>query len=175
MTTPDTSAVRAWARSNGFDVADRGRLPAELTDAYLAAQGKPTAQPTAKQPAAKKAAKPAAKKAAAKKAGAARKAAPKAAPAKRTSAAKAAPAKAAPVKAAAEPATAPAVRAVPRTPEPKPTPTPTPTPTPGNDDRRLVALGEQLAALTDRVAALEKAAGNRSEGRFGAKRFRLSR
>lgn len=37
------SAVRAWARSNGHEVGDRGRLPAELTDAYLRAH-EPTGQ-----------------------------------------------------------------------------------------------------------------------------------
>ena len=37
MTTPDTAEVRAWARSQGLTVADRGRLPAELRVAYLAA------------------------------------------------------------------------------------------------------------------------------------------
>jgi DNA polymerase-3 subunit epsilon len=26
--------VRAWARANGWDVGERGRLPAEVTDAY---------------------------------------------------------------------------------------------------------------------------------------------
>ena len=39
MTTPDTAAVRAWARKQGIPVADRGRLPAELRDAYLARSG----------------------------------------------------------------------------------------------------------------------------------------
>jgi DNA polymerase-3 subunit epsilon len=26
--------VRAWARANGHEVGDRGRLPVEITDAY---------------------------------------------------------------------------------------------------------------------------------------------
>ena len=34
---PDLSEVRAWARENGYEVSDRGRLSAELTDAYDAA------------------------------------------------------------------------------------------------------------------------------------------
>jgi len=34
----DLSAVRAWARSNGYEVSDRGRIPAAVTDAYHAAQ-----------------------------------------------------------------------------------------------------------------------------------------
>lgn len=30
--------VRAWARANGFDVADRGRLPSIVLDAYRASR-----------------------------------------------------------------------------------------------------------------------------------------
>lgn len=37
MTAPDTAAVRAWARDQGIAVAERGRLPAEVRAAYLAA------------------------------------------------------------------------------------------------------------------------------------------
>jgi hypothetical protein len=33
----DTVAVRAWARGNGFDIKDRGRVPAELVAKYQAA------------------------------------------------------------------------------------------------------------------------------------------
>ena len=33
----DTKAVREWARNNGFDVSDRGRIPAEIVEAYAAA------------------------------------------------------------------------------------------------------------------------------------------
>lgn len=39
MTTPDTADVRRWAIANGISVATRGRLPAEIHLAYLAAQG----------------------------------------------------------------------------------------------------------------------------------------
>lgn len=35
----DTAAVRAWAQSNGYEVGDRGRIPAEIRAAYTAAQG----------------------------------------------------------------------------------------------------------------------------------------
>jgi hypothetical protein len=35
----DTVAVRAWARENGFDIKDRGRVPAGLVDKYRAAVG----------------------------------------------------------------------------------------------------------------------------------------
>lgn len=149
--------MRAWARSNGFDVADRGRLPAEVTDAYVAAHRKGSgskasteAKPASREPAAKKAP---ANKAAAKKA-----AAPK-------------PAAADEVGKASAPA-ATSKQTAPREAVPHPKPSPV------TDDRRLVALGEELAALTERVAALEKAAGSKSSGKAGAKktaRFRRSR
>ncbi len=35
--TVDTTAVRAWARENGFDIKDRGRVPADLVAKYEAA------------------------------------------------------------------------------------------------------------------------------------------
>ena len=34
---PDPKAVREWARSNGHDVPERGRIPATVQDAYAAA------------------------------------------------------------------------------------------------------------------------------------------
>lgn len=37
-TDPDTAKVREWARSNGFTVSERGRLPETLREAYAAAQ-----------------------------------------------------------------------------------------------------------------------------------------
>jgi hypothetical protein len=33
----DLEAVREWARANGFEVADRGRIPRAVTEAYSAA------------------------------------------------------------------------------------------------------------------------------------------
>ena len=67
MSTPSTSQVRSWAQSKGMDVGDRGRLSAELHEAYRQANGgKATAVAApAKKAAAKKApaTKPAAKKA----------------------------------------------------------------------------------------------------------------
>lgn len=33
----NTRAVRKWARANGYDVSDRGRIPAHVMDAYAAA------------------------------------------------------------------------------------------------------------------------------------------
>ena len=151
--------MRAWARSNGYDVADRGRLPAEVTEAYLAAHPGGSGRTTAtksKPAAAKKSAgrKPAAKKAATKKAAAK--------PAKKapSSTESAAPAKQSDAQAA------PAAKA-----------DPAPKPSPVSDDRRLVALGEQIAALTKRVEALESAGGTKSSGKNGSKssRFRRSR
>ena len=35
----DTVAVRAWARENGYDINDRGRVPADLVAKYQAATG----------------------------------------------------------------------------------------------------------------------------------------
>jgi Lsr2 len=33
----DYSAIRAWAKDNGFQVSERGRIPASVTEAYDAA------------------------------------------------------------------------------------------------------------------------------------------
>jgi hypothetical protein len=33
----DTGAIRAWARDNGFEVSERGRISREVMDAYNAA------------------------------------------------------------------------------------------------------------------------------------------
>ncbi|MGA5506965.1 histone-like nucleoid-structuring protein Lsr2 [Streptomyces umbrinus] len=30
----DSSAIRAWAKSNGYEVSDRGRVPASIREAY---------------------------------------------------------------------------------------------------------------------------------------------
>lgn len=35
----DVAAIRAWARDNGYTVHERGRIQAEIRDAYSAAQG----------------------------------------------------------------------------------------------------------------------------------------
>lgn len=32
----DTAAVREWARKEGYEVSDRGRIPAQIVDAYKA-------------------------------------------------------------------------------------------------------------------------------------------
>lgn len=34
--TSDQSAIRAWAKKNGYDVADRGRIPAAVVEAFAA-------------------------------------------------------------------------------------------------------------------------------------------
>jgi hypothetical protein len=38
-TNVDLSAIRAWGRANGFRVSSRGRVSADLRDAYSARQG----------------------------------------------------------------------------------------------------------------------------------------
>jgi hypothetical protein len=35
----DTVAIRAWARENGFDIKERGRVPAEVVAKYRQATG----------------------------------------------------------------------------------------------------------------------------------------
>ncbi|MFE5542760.1 Lsr2 family protein [Streptomyces sp. NPDC056534] len=35
----DTAAIRAWAKENGYDVNDRGRVPADIKEAYAKANG----------------------------------------------------------------------------------------------------------------------------------------
>jgi hypothetical protein len=36
-----TQAVREWARKNGHEIAERGRIPASIIEAFEAAAGKP--------------------------------------------------------------------------------------------------------------------------------------
>lgn len=36
---PDNATVREWARSNGYQVSERGRIKAEIVDAFSAANG----------------------------------------------------------------------------------------------------------------------------------------
>ncbi|MDU0479174.1 Lsr2 family protein [Staphylococcus chromogenes] len=40
--TPDSKKIREWARENGHDVSDRGKLPHSLIAAYREAQAKAT-------------------------------------------------------------------------------------------------------------------------------------
>ncbi|WP_256106857.1 Lsr2 family protein [Streptomyces sp. ODS05-4] len=35
--SPDTAKIRAWAKENGYDVNDRGRVPAHVKQAYESA------------------------------------------------------------------------------------------------------------------------------------------
>jgi hypothetical protein len=35
----NTAKVREWARANGYEVSDRGRVPANITEAYEKANG----------------------------------------------------------------------------------------------------------------------------------------
>ncbi|MDR2113843.1 MAG: Lsr2 family protein [Bifidobacteriaceae bacterium] len=37
QSSDETARIRAWAREQGLDVSDRGRIPAPLREAYLAA------------------------------------------------------------------------------------------------------------------------------------------
>ena len=47
MGTPTTEELRAWARQNGFEVADRGRLSPKVVDAWRTAQVSDTAKSSA--------------------------------------------------------------------------------------------------------------------------------
>ena len=67
MTTRSTADVRAWARAQGIAVAERGRVPAEVHEAYLAStSGKPAAAGAGRSTATASASKPAVRKAAGK-------------------------------------------------------------------------------------------------------------
>lgn len=146
--------MRAWARSNGFEVAARGRLPAEVVDAYTVSRqggGASAAKPVGK----------AAKRAPAKKAPARKpaveQAPPKRAPSTRqprsvTAKAEAPPAPPAPV---ATPAPADLTEAfADASLEAITTDPPAPRATPASDGA-LQLLVEQVHALTVRVEALE--------------------
>lgn len=37
QTSSDASTIRAWALANGVEISDRGRIPAEVREAYLRA------------------------------------------------------------------------------------------------------------------------------------------
>lgn len=37
--SPDTAKIRAWAKENGYNVNDRGRVPADIREAYEKANG----------------------------------------------------------------------------------------------------------------------------------------
>ena len=41
-----TQAIREWARNNGHDVSERGRIPAAVIEAFEAGAGKPKARKT---------------------------------------------------------------------------------------------------------------------------------
>lgn len=36
---PDTAEIRQWAKDNGYNVNDRGRVPADIREAYEKAKG----------------------------------------------------------------------------------------------------------------------------------------
>lgn len=171
MTTPSTSAVRAWAREQGISVAERGRLPAELRDAYLAAQagGKPaakkaakaTAKTTVEAPADKAPAKKAPAKTAPAKKAAAKAPAKKASPAPKPVAKRAAPRTAAIAPVEAEDATP--------LPLDVPEPVAAPEPAPGSPEQveaRFVRLEERVKALAARVDVLEQPPAQDKPRRF---------
>jgi len=132
VTTPSTAEVRAWARTQGIDVADRGRLPDELREAYLTSGG--VGSTAAKKIAPRADAARPARKAAARKAPAT-KAAPRT-PAKQVTTR---PAEPAPAVAAA---VAEAAAAAPTVPSPA-------------DNHLLSLLQAEVAALTKRLTAVE--------------------
>ncbi|MEU7639179.1 MULTISPECIES: histone-like nucleoid-structuring protein Lsr2 [unclassified Streptomyces] len=37
--SPDTAKIRAWAKENGYNVNDRGRVPADIREAFEKANG----------------------------------------------------------------------------------------------------------------------------------------
>lgn len=149
MTTPDTADVRRWAIANGITVATRGRLPAEIHMAYLAAQegGAPAAGksgPTAKAP--NKMATPA------KTPGAEKSMAPAGSAKPRTSTGK-------PPISTSKPAATPMpaqTTASNAWPEQRPEPTEAHATT--ETDPHITALQQQVTALVERVSALEKSA-----------------
>ena len=167
MTTPGTAEVRAWARAQGIAVAERGRVPAQVHQAYQAStSGKPAAAPgAARSTATASAGKPAVRKAAveapARKASAkarATKAPARKAPARKAPASKA-PVTASPVPASKAPAasTGTSAAAGPEVSTTVTAPSAAPAaPVPAVDDGRLERLQEQVLALTARVVELEK-------------------
>ena len=51
MTSPTTAQLRAWARAQGMEVGDRGRLSPAVLEAYAAAHAAPDAAPDPAPPA----------------------------------------------------------------------------------------------------------------------------
>ena len=116
------AAIRDWARSNGFQVADRGRIPRRVLDAYQAAQqGSPSTAVESGSAAGRRRPAPArkasGKKRAAVRAAPAKKAAVKKATAKRAAVKKASARKVAAKKATAKKAAA--KKTTRRTPRPR--------------------------------------------------------
>ena len=156
--------MRAWARAQGIAVAERGRVPAEVHEAYHASTaGKPAVHKAAAEaPARKASANARATKAPARKTPA-RKAPVSRTPASRTPASRTpasrAPATASPVPARKAPAAStgmssaagPEVSMIVTAPSAAPAAL-----VPPVDDGRLERLQEQVLALTARVAELEK-------------------
>ena len=165
MSTPTTAQLRAWAREQGMDVGDRGRLSPEVRAAWDAAHGGSDAAASGAPATGAAAAK------AAPRAGRPRKVAA-ATSGSRTTATTARPAKkAAPTRAAAPAKSAPAQRSE----EPAVTPTAVPQQgrepsgtaqdTEPRDDPRVDDLERKVSELARRVAQLERAAATPAPAR----------
>jgi hypothetical protein len=135
-----TATIRAWAQSEGLDVAERGRLKPEVLEAYAAANGSAANR------------KPAAAKKTAKAKAATTPTTPKA------------PVRKAPAKTAAKPAGKPFPR-----PKAAPAEISSPAVVPVAVDTRIADLQSAVAALTARVAKLEAAGAPSAKNRFGRK------
>jgi len=160
-TAPTSSDVRQWARSQGLEVGERGRLSPDLLAAYSKAHGGASVKPAAKKA-------PAKKRAAAKKAPAKKKAAVRKAPAKKA-AQRSAPQES---RFAAPPATRsvnpPAESSRPSLRREEPVSAP---PVVAIDGARVTALEDQLTKLSARVERLEaaRAATPEKRGLFSRK------
>ena len=53
-TKSQTDAIREWARANGYDVSDRGRIAESIIEAYKNASGEPRADEPARNKKSKK-------------------------------------------------------------------------------------------------------------------------
>lgn len=158
MTTPDTADVRRWAIANGITVATRGRLPAEIHMAYLAAQG-------GGAPAAGKSGPTAKVSAPVRTPGAEKSMAPGGSAKPRTSTGKP-PISTTEPAATPKPAQTTASNARPTQSQPTSRTEPvqrsesTETHATAETDSHITALQQQVAALVERVSALEKSAAS---------------
>lgn len=148
---PNPSAVRTWAKEQGLEVGDRGRLSPAITEAYQEAHPGTKFKAAAAKPASTKAPVRAAKSSAPVK---------KAAVAKDTSVAELAPPVVAPVTPAIRVAEkAPVAEVSSKKAEPLAV-------VPSSEGSQIAELQATLALLTGRVTALESAAGSAKTRKF---------